>query len=118
MLWSARRFIGASLSAVIIVGLSGRWDRYLLDFLFDLAKERRLLIVDVKPSARDGKSLVDSFRATFYPSIPQALDVPDSKQVSFIPISMTADKFTEALGGALAPIAQNDLVSLLSRGRP
>jgi NAD-dependent SIR2 family protein deacetylase len=67
ILWEARRFLAQRLSAIIIIGLSGRWDRYLLDFLFDLAIERGLVVADVNPEQEE-EAVIDSFRQTYYPS--------------------------------------------------
>ncbi|MBD0372148.1 MAG: hypothetical protein ICV60_15005 [Pyrinomonadaceae bacterium] len=97
MLWTTRRFLGSRLSAIIILGLSGRWDRYLLRFLFDFARERELLVVDVNPSEQD--NFLNSFRSTYYSSIPK-LDGPNGMasvkdEAAFVRIHMKANEFME-----------------------
>lgn len=97
MLWTTRRFLGNRLSAIIILGLSGRWDRYLLRFLFDFARERDLLVVDVNPGEQD--NFLNSFRSTYYSSIPK-LDEPDSivsagNEAAYVRVHMKADEFME-----------------------
>jgi hypothetical protein len=65
ILWEARGFLGPRVSAIIIVGLSGRWDRYLLEFLFDWAREREVPVLDVKPNGEDAK-VIESFWQTYF----------------------------------------------------
>jgi len=65
VLWEARGFLGNRISAIIIVGLSGRWDRYLLEFLLGWARERELPVLDVKPDGRDAK-VIQSFCETYF----------------------------------------------------
>ena len=95
ILWEARRFLAQRLSAIIILGLSGRWDRYLLDFLFDLAVERGLVVADVKPLGSDG-AVIDSFRETYYPSCRAAVGTDVSASGSeFVRVALKADRFYE-----------------------
>jgi NAD-dependent SIR2 family protein deacetylase len=68
ILWSLRRFVGDRISAIVVVGLSGRWDRYLLRFLFDFAQERRLVVADVKPPNAE-EDFIENFRGLYYPSV-------------------------------------------------
>jgi len=102
-LWITRRFIASRISCIIILGLSGRWDRYLLDFIFDLALERRIPVVDVKPDAQEKeKNPIDNFRATYYPSIVRYNDASKSsithkQECYYIPIATSADDFASAL---------------------
>lgn len=99
VLWEARRFLAQSWSAIIVLGLSGRWDRYLLDFLFDLAVERGLPVADVKPPC-DEDAVIDSFRLTYYPSCPDA-GAPQTTLASegpaFMRIRLSADEFCAEL---------------------
>jgi NAD-dependent SIR2 family protein deacetylase len=106
MLWEVRRFLGNRLSALIIVGLSGRWDRYLLRFLFDFAKERGLLVVDVKPPDKRCGALIDDFRRLYYPSIPSMTDVSDSLRTQgacFVRIEAKANDFIPRIAALPIP---------------
>jgi NAD-dependent SIR2 family protein deacetylase len=94
-LWAARRFLAARISAIIIIGFSGRWDRYVLQFLFDLARERDLLIADVKPSD-PSSDFLDRFRVTYYPSIPDVREAPIDQAV-FVRIPLDANTFLTTL---------------------
>jgi len=67
MLWETRRFIASRLSSVFVIGLSGRWDRYLLQYIFSLVQERNLLLVDIKPQKIHNH--LENFRSSFYPSV-------------------------------------------------
>lgn len=92
MLWTTRRFLASRLSAIIILGLSGRWDRYLLQFLFDLARERGLLIVDVKPESETSK-FIDNFRAAYYPSIDRVTPNKGKGRAAYVRVPLKADEF-------------------------
>lgn len=102
MLWATRRFLADRIAAIIIIGLSGRWDRYLLRFLFDMAVERRLPVIDVKPRPwkPNQDEFIDHFRTLYYPSIP-AFDPNDPRHPSIAPLYyrsfMDADVFTASL---------------------
>ncbi len=63
VLWETRRFLGNRVSAIILLGLSARWDPYLLRFLFDWARERGVELIDVNPSKED-LDIVASFHRT------------------------------------------------------
>jgi len=94
MLWAIRRFLASRLSAVIVIGLSGRWDGYLIRFLFDLVSERKLLFVDVNPRKQSEVNFIDDFRLSYYKSIP---DLNKQKKVTgsaFISIPMLASDFS------------------------
>lgn len=98
ILREAMRFLAQRLSGIIILGLSGKWDSYLLDFLFHQAVERELPIFDVKPSG-DDDSVLSSFRAAYYPS---CLEVSNgetlaSSKVAFVRIRKNADAFCAEL---------------------
>lgn len=106
MLWTLRRFIGMRLSALVIVGLSGRWDRYLLQFLFDFARERDILIVDVKPSEIDFDP-IDDFRSAYYSSIGLlGLGSSEPRQrAAYARVEMTGQAFLSRLRASLVPAA-------------
>jgi len=91
MLWAARKYLGSRVSAIVVIGLSGRWDRYMLQFMFDFAKERSMVIADVKPSG-DAENLIDDFRSQYYPSVPH-LDGQSPVAASYVRIEMSADEF-------------------------
>jgi ssDNA-binding Zn-finger/Zn-ribbon topoisomerase 1 len=90
MLWATRRFIASRLSAVVVVGLSGRWDRYMLQFLFDLAIERNLLLIDVKPASTP--DLINEFRTIYYPSV-EDLSGNHADHALYARLTMTANDF-------------------------
>jgi len=79
MLWAIRRFLGNRVSAIVMLGFSGQWDAYLLRFLFDLARERDLVVADVKPGGDETDALIDGYRASYYPSIPAGPPTADEK---------------------------------------
>lgn len=98
MLWEVRRFLGGRVSAIIMVGISGRWDRYLLDFLFDFAQERQLLLVDAKRSGGDDSNLIRSFQQLYYPSVPE---VREQEGAAFLRVEEYADNLLPEIGRAL-----------------
>ena len=92
MLDSLRGFLKSRVSGLIIVGFSGRWDRYMLEFLFNLAVAQRIPVIDVKPP--DASSdLIKRFCQLYYPSIRSV----DSHQLSaaptFLRVHTDADTF-------------------------
>jgi hypothetical protein len=90
---SARRFLGPRISSIVTVGLSGRWDRYMLHFLLDLAIERRLLFIDVNHSP---SSFIDDFRHLYYPSLQQWNTAPTAQVPPvYCHIPLKADEFFE-----------------------
>ena len=63
-------FIGHRLSAIIFVGLSGRWDNYLLDELFALAESVQMPVADVRPhEANIHSEYIAPFAARYYSSL-------------------------------------------------
>lgn len=93
MLWTMRRFLGYRLSSVIMLGFSGRWDRFLLEFLFDTVAEYRLLMIDVKKQSHE-ESLIASFRRAYFPSISDLNIVNSPKdRPLFVHIHECADDF-------------------------
>ncbi|MHB1954038.1 MAG: FmdB family zinc ribbon protein [Sulfobacillus sp.] len=96
MLAAARQFLGPRTSAIILVGLSGRWDRYLLQFIFQLAKDRSLLVADVK--LPDGDStLIDHFRSTYFPSVSVPSSTTPDRGSTFVRVHATADDFLDQI---------------------
>jgi NAD-dependent SIR2 family protein deacetylase len=98
-LWAARRFLASRISSIVIIGFSGRWDRYVLQFLFGLARERDLLIVDVKPPD-SSSDLIERFRSIYYPSMPASTDAPPTERAVYARIPATADHFLATLKDA------------------
>jgi hypothetical protein len=97
-LWN---FIRTSTSAVIVIGLSGQWDPYVLEAIFNWGLENIIPIIDVKPAGTKGSDDVDDpnlyferFRARFFPSIPTKLDVG---YCAYIRWQSTADDFISYL---------------------
>jgi NAD-dependent SIR2 family protein deacetylase len=94
MLWKIRRFLASRLSAVIVIGLSGRWDGYLIRFLFDLVSERKLLFVDVNPRKQSEVNFIDDFRLSYYKSIPDLNKQKKATDAAFISVPMLANDFS------------------------
>ena len=94
MLKACRRYLASRLSVIAIVGLSGRWDRYMLKFLFDLAKEHDLMVADIKPP--DSENLIADFREQYYPSIPALDGTQDVHGACFARVRLKASDFFEA----------------------
>ena len=72
ILFSARGFLASRISAIVMLGLSGRWDRHLLEFVCELARERSLVFADVKPSNQPperSEFFISSFVRSYYPSL-------------------------------------------------
>ena len=98
MLAAARQFLGSRISAIILVGLSGRWDRYILQFIFQLAEDRDLLVADVKPPSADDM-LIDHYRSIYFPSITSKQ--PDNMDATLVSVPIPADDFFDLLSGCL-----------------
>jgi NAD-dependent SIR2 family protein deacetylase len=90
MLWTARQFLGHRTSCVIFIGVSGRWDQYLLQFVFQLAKDRQLLVADVKPPDRSD-TVIDQFRSVYFPSVPLVSETTNG--VGLVRVRETANSF-------------------------
>jgi len=87
------RYIGHRISAVIIIGLSGRWDHYLLRFLFELCYDKGIPLVDVKP--RDRVEPIRHFKEFYYPSIKEVDRINKEPESCFLRIESKADEFME-----------------------
>jgi NAD-dependent SIR2 family protein deacetylase len=98
MLSAVRQFVGYKTSAIILVGVSGRWDEYLLRFIFQLAQDRNLLVVDVKPEGRDDL-LIENYRSVYFPSV--SSDTPSGSDASFLRIKLPADAFMRGIRESL-----------------
>lgn len=70
-----REFLGFKTSAIIPLGLSGRWDPYLLSELFEWSVAYRIPIIDVKPDKPSASipTSFEGFRRRYFPSIPTSL---------------------------------------------
>lgn len=90
LLREAMRFLAQRLSAIVFIGFSGRWDAYLLDFLFYQALQRRIPVIDVKPKLSDDM-VIYSFAKGYYPSY----TIPDN--ALFHRVHCTADDFMNLL---------------------
>jgi NAD-dependent SIR2 family protein deacetylase len=99
ILCEAMRFLAQRLSGIIILGLSGRWDSYLLDFVFHHAVQRGLVVADVKPNDEKNQddALIQSFRSIYYPSCRELTADPPTDEAAFVRIRMDADHFCEKL---------------------
>jgi hypothetical protein len=67
-----RDFLGHRVSAIVPIGLSGRWDPYLLSELFDWSLAYSIPIVDVKPpdGIQSAPTAFEAFRHRYFPSVP------------------------------------------------
>jgi hypothetical protein len=95
MLWVMRSFLANRVSPIIIIGLSGRWDRYFLQFLLGLARERELLIRRCK-TGRSRRSPNRTVPLDYYPSV-VTKGVAIEEQPAYVRVSLTADKFFEIM---------------------
>ena len=86
-----RYFISSRTSMIIATGVSGRWDPYLLEVLFQWALSYRIPLLGVNPNS-NGTSvdLFEQFRRRFFPSITTEL-APRSP--CYVPCPATADDF-------------------------
>jgi hypothetical protein len=111
MLWLIRRYVAQTTSAIIVVGLSGRWDEYLLNFLFDLALERDIPIIDVNqkeidPAAARPDRVIDDFRLLHFPSAPSLVPT-DSLEGRGVGLLCLAGKADDVLPMLLEPARQS-----------
>lgn len=96
------KFIGNLTSAVIVIGLSGQWDPYVLEALFRWGLERAIPIVDVKPSSgkdelqreEDPNLYFERFRSRFFPSVFNKLMMD---RCAYVRWCATADRFLKFL---------------------
>ncbi|MGI8923443.1 MAG: hypothetical protein ACR2HJ_05285 [Fimbriimonadales bacterium] len=88
------------ISAIILVGISGRWDEYLLRFIFDLAIDEGIPVVDCKPPDETSE-LIDGFRQAHYREIPSfnGNNVAEAEGPAYYRIEEAADTFCTQLGG-------------------
>jgi hypothetical protein len=96
MLWTIRRYIAAQTSAIVVVGFSGRWDRYLLDFILDFSRERDVPVLDVNIKSPEAEErLIRAVCQISHPSIkisdPSAGLGFLSRGTSLVCINSTAD---------------------------
>jgi len=86
-----RYFIASRTSMVIAIGVSGRWDPYLLEVLFQWTLSYRIPLVDVKPHS-NGTSVdfFEQFRRRFFPSITTVLT---QGSPCYVRCPATADEF-------------------------
>ena len=99
MLRSVRQFLTARVSTLVIIGLSGRWDRYMLEFLFDFAVDQRIPVIDVKPSGTEAE-LIDRFRSLYYPSVTSVETRFPLEAASYTRVRATANDFLTKFGAA------------------
>lgn len=76
-------FLHHRTSAIIIIGLSGHWDDYVLEFLSNLAYHWAIPIVDVKPDALDERNPIRDYVRSF----------PDD--LIYFPFPLLANQFAE-----------------------
>jgi len=90
------RFIGASVSAIIAIGLSGQWDTHLLSMLFNWSNGYAIPIIDVKPPPDDPGQVepFERFRSRFLPSM---LTRPVHHEPFYLRVNAIADDFTGTL---------------------
>jgi len=93
MLWAFRRFVAANTACVICIGFSGKWDKYLLDFLFDMCSEREIPLVDVRPPDQHDHNLFDDFRSSYFPNCPAVPEKQLERHTSYTRILSEADPF-------------------------
>jgi NAD-dependent SIR2 family protein deacetylase len=103
VLAAAKRYLHNRASAIIVIGLSGRWDRYMLQFLFSLARERQVPLVDVKPFHDKRDEMIAEFKNLYYPTFSPQVPKHGEPQAAFVRIEQTADEFctflwSDALG--------------------
>lgn len=97
VLLAAKRHMYHRISAIIVIGLSGRWDRYMLQFLFSLARDRQVPVIDVKPLLDQRDEMIVEFKKLYYPSFSDCVPAHNESRASFLRIQQTADDFLNAL---------------------
>ena len=95
------RYVVPTLSGIFVLGFSGIWDEYAVDFLFQVAKLLQIPIFDVKPrtSVSDDKLFLERFGRQYYPS------------VAFHPIDAYAESFMPALCNYVAEIKSSRVLT-------
>lgn len=76
-------YIHHRISAIIIVGLSGHWDDYVLEFLCDIAIRGNVPIVDVKPDVNGPNNPISEFVRLH------------TRKPIYVPLAMRADDFAK-----------------------
>jgi hypothetical protein len=76
LLSQLQEYLATQTSAIIIIGLSGKWDPYLLAGLFHWADIHSTPIIDVKPKPEDlldeSDMFIDKFRYLYFPGVPNS----------------------------------------------
>lgn len=103
MLWTLRRHVGGAASAIFTVGMSGRWDTYLLDYLFDWALERSIPVVDINTESAEDRFLF-SYCAERYPSIDLMAGSMDLSRAGLILLQGSADSILPQLEEAASAV--------------
>jgi hypothetical protein len=67
-----RTLLAFRVSVIIVIGLSGQWDEYLLEILFGWANEECIPIVNITTSRRDRPSAFEEFRRLRCPMLKRA----------------------------------------------
>lgn len=86
-------FLHHRLSAIIVIGFSGHWDDYVLEFLSNVAARWEVPIVDVKPNALSDDNPVRDYVASF------------PEDVIYLPFEKTANAFAKDWADAMTAVA-------------
>lgn len=103
-----RDFLGHRVSLIIPIGLSGQWDPYLLNELFDWSLSHSIPIVDVKPDTSP-LTAFEAFRHRYFPSIRVGAHEDGSWYEQW---TSTADQFMAELYEMIIDIGAIDLSEL------
>lgn len=104
ILHQLREFLGFRTSVIVPIGLSGKWDPYLLSELFEWAMAYRISIVDVKPDKAtvDVPTSFEGFRRRYFPSISTEFQASGS---SYKQWPATADEFMDWIYSTVSAMA-------------
>jgi hypothetical protein len=111
MLAQLQEYVAAQTSIIVMIGLSGKWDPYLLAGIFNWAKIYSTPIIDIRPKlgeADKNKSdvFIDDFRALYFPGVSNFGN--DETSAWYRRLDYTADSFLKQI----YPVIQNCIGSL------
>ena len=90
-------YVVPTISAIIMLGLSGEWDPALVEFVFTAAKTQNVSVIDVKlaPDSQTTHYIYDIWRTRY-------------ADVEYVPLYGNADEFAETMAKAL--LSRADIV--------
>jgi hypothetical protein len=92
-----RRYISRRVSMIVCLGLSGQWDPFLLNEIFDFAVTDDIPVLDVRPLPSTGVAPLNHFRQHIYRYFPEVQIGLDEMTASYLQVDSKADVFCQSL---------------------